>query len=73
MLTIPVGPQIQVQYRSPEGAWNMGHWACVMGPLVAKLLAGGSIDTYNDVYCSSTLLNAAMCGDLTPDDTVLML
>ena len=51
----------------------MGHWACVMGPLVAKLLAGGSIDTYDDVYCSSTLLNAAMCGDLTPDDTVLML
>ena len=72
-LTIPVGPQIQAQYRSPEGAWNMGHRARVMGPLVAKLLAGGSIDTYNDVYCSSTLLNAAMRGDLTPDDTVLML
>ena len=44
-----------------------------MGPLVAKPLAGGSIDTYDDVYCSSTLLNAAMCGDLTPDNTVLML
>jgi hypothetical protein len=24
-LTIPVGLQIQVQYRSPEGTWNMGH------------------------------------------------
>ena len=72
-ITIPVRPQIQGQYRSPEGTWNMGHWACIMGPLAAKLLAGGSRDIYNNVYCSSTLLGAAMHGDLTSDDTVLML
>ena len=72
-LTIPVGPQIQAQYRSPEGAWNMGHRARVMGPLVAKILAGGSVDIYDDVYCSSTLLDAAMRGDLSSDDTLLML
>ena len=72
-LTIPVGPQIQAQYRSPEGAWNMGHRACIMGPLVAKILAGGSVDIYDDMYCSSTLLDAAMHGDLSSDDTLLML
>jgi hypothetical protein len=72
-LTIPVGPQIQAQYRSPEAAWNMGHQARIMGPLIERMLAGGSIDVYDDVYCSSTLLDAAIRGDLTSDDTVLML
>lgn len=72
-LTIPIGPQIQDQYRSPEGAWNMGHRARTMEPLLAKLRAGGSIDVYEDVYCSSTVLEAAKWGDLTSDDTLLML
>ena len=36
-LTIPIGPQIQAQYRSPKSAWNMGHCAQVMEPLLAKL------------------------------------
>ena len=27
---------------------------------------------YDDVYCSSTLLEAAMHGDLMPDDVVLI-
>lgn len=31
-LTIPVGPQIQAQYRSPEGACNMGHHNQAMDP-----------------------------------------
>jgi len=44
-----------------------------MDPLLARLHAGGSIDTYDDVYCSSILLNAALRGDLTANDTVLML
>ena len=51
----------------------MGHRARVMDPLVAKLRAGGSIDVYDDVYCSSTLLEAAKRGDLNSQDTVLML
>ena len=72
-LTIPVGPQIQAQYRSRESAWNMGHRNRVMDPLLAKLTAGGSIDVYDDVYCSSILLDAARRGDLTSDDTILML
>jgi hypothetical protein len=72
-LTIPVGPQIQAQYRSREGAWNMGHRHRVMDALLARLREGGSIEVYEDVYCSSILLEAAQRGDLTPDDTVLML
>jgi len=44
-----------------------------MESLLARLRANASIDVYDDVYCSSTLLEAAMRGDLTGDDTVLML
>ena len=51
----------------------MGHRRRVMEPLIANLRAGGSIDVYEDVYCSSILLDAARRGDLTPDDTLLML
>ena len=71
-LTIPVGPQIQAQYQSPESAWNMGHRRRVMDPLLSRLQAGGSIDVYDDVYCSSILLEAARRGDLSSDDTLLM-
>ena len=44
-----------------------------MEPLIAKLRAGGSIDVYEDIYCSSILLDTARRGDLTSDDTLLML
>ncbi len=72
-LTIPVRPQIQAQYQSCKSMWNMGHRHQAMDPLLARLHAGGSINTYDDVYCSSILLNAALHGDLTANDTVLML
>ena len=61
--TIPVGPQIQAQYWSSEGARNMSHRCQAMDTLVGKLHANGTIDTYDDVYSSSILLNAAMQGD----------
>jgi hypothetical protein len=51
----------------------MGHHRRVMDALLARLRKGGSIEVYKDVYCSSILLEAAQRGDLTPDDTVLML
>ena len=72
-LMIPIWPQIQAQYWSHKSARNMGHWRRVMKLLIAKLHAGGSIDIYEDVYCSSILLDAARQGDLTSDDTLLML
>ena len=73
VLTIPIGPQIQAQYQSRKSVWNMGHRCRVMEPLLAQLHAGGSINVYKDVYCSSILLDAARRGDLTSDDTLLML
>ena len=72
-LTIPVGPQIQAQYWSQEGAWNMGHRSRVMEPMLVRLHAGGSIKSYDNVYSGSILIDAAMRGDLTPSDTILML
>jgi hypothetical protein len=44
-----------------------------MEPLLEKLCAGGSLNVYDDVYCSSILLDAVQRGNLSPDDTVLML
>ena len=73
VLTIPVGPQIQAQYWSCEGTWNMGHRVCIMEPLLANLWAGSSIETYDNVYCSSTLINTARHGDLTSNNVILML
>ena len=72
-LTIPVVPQIQAQYWSQEGAWNTGHQSWVMEPMLTRLCAGGSIKSYNNMYSSSILIDVAMCGDLTPSDTNLML
>jgi hypothetical protein len=71
-LMIPIGLQIQAQYQSPESAWNMGHRRRVMEALLSHLHAGGSIDEYNDIYCSSILLEATQRGDLSPEDTLLM-
>ena len=51
----------------------MGHRAQIMEPLLAKRRVGGSIDVYEDVYCSSTVLEAAKQGNLTSDNTLLML
>ena len=51
----------------------MGHWVHVMEPLLARLCTRASIENYDDVYMSSILIDTAMWGDLTPDDTVLML
>ena len=62
-LTISVGPQIQAQYQSHKGTWNMGHRVHIMEPLLAKLWDGGSIETYDDVYCSSILIDMARHGD----------
>jgi hypothetical protein len=44
-----------------------------MEPLLEKLCAGSSLDVYNDVYCSSILLDTVQRVDLSPNDTVLML
>jgi hypothetical protein len=44
-----------------------------MDALMERLCAGGSIDIYDDIYCSSILLGAVTRGDLTSDNTVLML
>ena len=52
------------------GTWAIG---LVSWSLLARLHTGGSIKTYNNVYMNSILIDAAVRGDLTPDNTVLML
>ena len=41
--------------------------------MLTRLCAGGSIKSYNNMYSSSILIDVAMCGDLTPSNTNLML
>jgi hypothetical protein len=72
-LTIPVGPQIQAQWRSEKGAYDMGHRRCVMEIIVPTVLQHLPINEYNDVYCSQEFIQAVLEDDIKPDDTVLML
>jgi hypothetical protein len=74
-LTIPIGPQIQAQWRSEHGAQNMGYRRRAMEDLIGGLLGSSelSVDEYNDVYCGRAFLEAIRDGDIKPDDTVLML
>jgi Transposase family tnp2 len=72
-LTIPIGPQIQAQWRSTEGAHNMRHRTREMKSLMDRLAQGLPIEEYVDVYCAREFIQAAMDGAIGPDDTTLML
>jgi hypothetical protein len=62
---IPVGLLIQAQYQSPESMWNMDHECQVMEALLSSLHACSSINVYDNIYCSSILLNAVTSSDDT--------
>jgi hypothetical protein len=72
-ITIPIGPQIQAQWRSEKAAYNMGHRRRAMEWIVDKITQSLPIDEYSDIYSSEEFTRAVLEGDIKPDDTVLML
>ncbi|KAI0040163.1 hypothetical protein FA95DRAFT_1585105 [Auriscalpium vulgare] len=71
--TIPLGPQLQALFRSPESAEKMRY----RNEFTAKVMEGldlrREIEVYQDIFQGSDYIAAVDRGDITPDDIVLMM
>lgn len=73
--TIPLGPQLQALWRTPEGANNMHHRQRCTSQITEELknpANGGYIQEYSDIYHGREYLEAVARGDISTDDMVLM-
>jgi hypothetical protein len=71
--TIPLGPQLQVLWRTPEGAYAMGHCACHTAEILQELDEnGGIIHIFDDIYHGRAYLEAVSYGDISTNNMVLM-
>ncbi len=73
-LTIPIGPQIQAAWRSPESATAMRYRKESMAQILASCGATGiTVPEYDDWIHGSEAINAALNGDINEDSSVLLL
>lgn len=72
---IPTGPFIQALHRCPEVTESMKHRALRTDELVREAANRGAShpETFDDMLCSTTYIEAIARGDITDNDTVLML
>jgi hypothetical protein len=71
--TIPLGPQIQAQYRSPESADCMNYHACKTKEILdAVERNGGQIDirTYDNFVHGKDYIEAIQRGDIEENDVI---
>jgi len=72
--TLPIGPQLQALYRTPEGAEGMRHRQRRTEEILAELEQNnGLLDQYDDVYCGSDYLTEVQNGKICSDDITLIL
>ncbi|TFK66273.1 hypothetical protein BDN72DRAFT_871586 [Pluteus cervinus] len=74
--TFPLGPMLQAQYRTPEGAKRMRYRHELTEDLLEKLEAGnGCLDEFTDFFYGEDYLNMARDTDnpLTDDDVFVQL
>ena len=73
--TIPVGPQLQALYRSPESANLMRHRHRCTQEILGRLDPQGrlNIQFYDDVYIGMDYLQAVKDGSINQNDITLML
>jgi len=72
--TIPIGPQLQALWRSPEGSQNMRYLDQRTEELLAELEdSNGHVKTYDDICCGSDYIKLAGTGTIKPGDVMLML
>ncbi|OBZ66066.1 hypothetical protein A0H81_13935 [Grifola frondosa] len=70
--SMPLGPQLQAQYRSAEGATAMRYLdERVQAAMAEAEQNGGVLESFEDVCHSSQLLNAYKAGTIKPNDIVL--
>jgi hypothetical protein len=71
--TIPLGPQLQALWRTPEGAESMKYRRQRTADVLAEIEANdGNILAYDDVLCGSNYLNRVVSGEIKSDDIVLI-
>jgi hypothetical protein len=71
--TIPIGPQLQALWRSPEGARAMKYRRTRTEEVLAELAENdGRIGAYDDVLTGSDYIKAVQDGDIAPTDMVLI-
>jgi len=71
--TIPIGPQLQALWRTPEGAQGIRHRNQRTEEILAEIQAnGGCLSVYDDFYHGQDYINAVQHGNITKDDMVLV-
>jgi len=70
--TIPIGPQLQALYRSPESASHVHYLHNKSYCIHAELDHAGSLDQYSDVLHGTDLIRAFEDGCIDENDIVLM-
>ena len=72
--TLPIGPQLQALWKTPEGAHNMRYRERRTMELLAELEGNnGNIGVYDDIFCGSDYLDEVIEGQIQSGDVVLML
>jgi hypothetical protein len=72
--TIPLGPQLQALYRTPEGADAMRYREIRTQAILAELeLNDGCLNAYNDIFCGSDYLDNIQNRYIKSGDITLML
>ncbi len=73
-ITIPVGPQLQAIWSTPEGAKALSYRRLLTEAAIRDVRANnGKIRVFEDVFHGTDYLKAHQRGDILPDDVVLML
>ncbi|KAI0054504.1 hypothetical protein BV25DRAFT_1873322 [Artomyces pyxidatus] len=71
--TIPLGPQLQALWRSPESARALRYRSKITEEVIEELRQGHQIEIYEDIVHGSDYLKAVQRGDIGPNDMVVML
>jgi Transposase family tnp2 len=71
--TIPLGPQLQALWHSPESTAAMGYHVNETQKILDELAQNGHISTYEDFFHGWEYLEAIHQGDIQPGDITLML
>jgi hypothetical protein len=71
--TLPIGPQLQALWHSPESAKQMHHCSKHTEQIIDELQQMGKIAKYDDIYQGSDYLHAVNEGKITLNDMVLLL
>jgi hypothetical protein len=70
--TIPIGPQLQALYRSPDSASSAHYLREERSRVLSEIRCKGYLEEYSDVLHSTDLIQAFEDGRIGADDIVLM-